>query len=225
MARRVSALPDDAFDQPAAAAEHRRAATRADRARSTRERRLDAARRRGEQHGRARARQVPVGTAPDPEPEYADAEQQAAYEDAFNGAHSAEHTRQLDEQPARPSRARRALNVGPSFAQSRLAPGTPTLGQVGARTRSVAQDSAGFVLGLLLYAVALNFVRGGGPQGVTAWLKAKFLNKATNDTPRGTVTPATPTAPAAPSSTSTGGSSGAVLVSSTIPRPTGAVSV
>lgn len=37
-------------------------------------------------------------------------------------------------------------------------------------------DSAGWVLGLLVYALALNYLRGGAPQA-KGWIAAKFLNR------------------------------------------------
>jgi len=40
----------------------------------------------------------------------------------------------------------------------------------------VANAGGGFLLGLLGYVVALNYIRG-GREGVNAWLRAKFLNK------------------------------------------------
>src|SRR2546421_8321563 len=40
----------------------------------------------------------------------------------------------------------------------------------------VASDGAGFVLGLIVYALGLNFIRGGWP-AVAGWFGAKFINK------------------------------------------------
>lgn len=52
---------------------------------------------------------------------------------------------------------------------------------------NVAEEGAGFLLGLFAYALLVNFLRA-GPAGVRAWLAAKFINK--------TSTPATaPTNP------------------------------
>lgn len=42
--------------------------------------------------------------------------------------------------------------------------------------RLTAKDGSGFLFGLLLYVLALNYVRH-GPEGVKGWLGAKFLNK------------------------------------------------
>lgn len=42
--------------------------------------------------------------------------------------------------------------------------------------RLTARDGSGFLFGLLVYVLGLNFVRH-GPEGVKGWLGAKFLNK------------------------------------------------
>lgn len=42
--------------------------------------------------------------------------------------------------------------------------------------RLTARDGSGFLFGLLLYVLGLNYVRH-GPDGVKGWLSAKFLNK------------------------------------------------
>lgn len=44
------------------------------------------------------------------------------------------------------------------------------------RAPAVVNDGAGFLLGLVLYALALNYLQGGTPQ-VKGWLGAKFVNK------------------------------------------------
>jgi hypothetical protein len=49
----------------------------------------------------------------------------------------------------------------------------PALGKTGAR---LADDGAGFFVGLFAYAVLVNYLRGGVP-GAKAWLAAKFLNR------------------------------------------------
>lgn len=43
-----------------------------------------------------------------------------------------------------------------------------------------AGDLGGFLAGLLVYTVALNYIRS-GPDGVTSWIKAKFLNQPNED--------------------------------------------
>ncbi|MEN8672579.1 hypothetical protein [Nocardioides sp.] len=43
-----------------------------------------------------------------------------------------------------------------------------------------AGDVGGFLAGLLVYTLALNYIRS-GPEGITAWLRAKFLNEPTDD--------------------------------------------
>ncbi|MGI8685123.1 MAG: hypothetical protein ACR2MO_08575 [Acidimicrobiales bacterium] len=52
-------------------------------------------------------------------------------------------------------------------------------------------DGAGFLLGLIVYAVFLNYVRA-GPAGATAWIKAKFLNQTTGAPAAAKLTPAAP---------------------------------
>lgn len=42
--------------------------------------------------------------------------------------------------------------------------------------RLTARDGSGFLFGLLLYVLGLNYLRH-GPEGVKGWLAAKFLNK------------------------------------------------
>lgn len=46
----------------------------------------------------------------------------------------------------------------------------------GVRGPGLVNDTAGFVLGLLLYALTLNYLQGGSAQ-VRGWLRAKFLNQ------------------------------------------------
>jgi len=43
-------------------------------------------------------------------------------------------------------------------------------------------DGAGFVLGLLAWVLTMQYIRG-GPDGVKAWLRAKFLNQTTGGRP------------------------------------------
>jgi hypothetical protein len=51
------------------------------------------------------------------------------------------------------------------------------VGKVAAlRGPGLANDGAGFVLGLVLYALVLNYLQGGAGQ-VRGWMKAKFLNQ------------------------------------------------
>lgn len=53
-------------------------------------------------------------------------------------------------------------------------------------------DGSGFLLGLIGYALVLNYIRG-GPAAVRGWFAAKFMNK-----PYQPSTPLAPTTPAAP---------------------------
>jgi hypothetical protein len=70
-------------------------------------------------------------------------------------------------------------------------------GKAGAKAGSVASDGAGFVLGLLAYAVLANYLRGGVP-AVKAWFAAKFLNNVAGQaTAQKPATPATPGQPEA----------------------------
>lgn len=48
----------------------------------------------------------------------------------------------------------------------------------GGSKTTVAEDGAGFLVGVLAYALVLNYLKYGWP-GVTGWLSAKFLNKVT----------------------------------------------
>lgn len=63
----------------------------------------------------------------------------------------------------------------------------------GSSSPGVVDDGAGFVLGLLSYALVLAYLRG-GTEGVRAWLRAKFLNEASADLAK-MPTPAPPSAP------------------------------
>jgi len=81
--------------------------------------------------------------------------------------------------------------------------------RVGARLPSGGSGS-GLLLGLVLYPLALAFLRD-GPGGVKAWLKAKFLNQVTypaSSGKSGLPHPATPGHPAVPSPGAGGGGGG-----------------
>lgn len=71
--------------------------------------------------------------------------------------------------PSRPARGRKTSG---SKAPSPIAP----LREANAAAPRRANDGAGLVMGAVLYAVMLNYLRG-GPDGVRAWFGAKFLNK------------------------------------------------
>lgn len=71
-----------------------------------------------------------------------------------------------------------AAKAAESKAASRSARGDALKGQVaagGAKAGSVANDGAGFLLGLFAYALLANYLRYGVP-GVKGWLSAKFIN-------------------------------------------------
>ncbi|MCU1449333.1 MAG: hypothetical protein JWP02_1503 [Acidimicrobiales bacterium] len=59
---------------------------------------------------------------------------------------------------------------------------------------TVVEEGAGFLLGLVLYALVLSYIKY-GPDGVRGWLAAKFFNRPYN--PPGAAPP--PTSPFAPS--------------------------
>lgn len=90
--------------------------------------------------------------------------------------------------------------------QSRRQAGRQTVSRATApavkRATSWSHEGAGFLLGLVAFALGRSYLLG-GPAGVKAWLKAKFLNEASPG-PGGTTTPATPTAPSAGGSTVSG---------------------
>lgn len=69
----------------------------------------------------------------------------------------------------------------------------------GAKAGSLANDGAGFLLGLFAYALLANYLRNGVP-GVKGWLAAKFLNR-----PMDSSGASAPTKPARPSGPSGGG--------------------
>lgn len=54
-----------------------------------------------------------------------------------------------------------------------------------------ATNGAGFVAGLVLYAILLNLIRN-GPAGAKAWLAAKFLNETGSAPASSTSTPSAP---------------------------------
>jgi len=56
---------------------------------------------------------------------------------------------------------------------------------------------SGMLLGIILWAVASNWIRGGRAQAM-GWVKAKLTNKTFKPTGAGTIAPATPQAPAQP---------------------------
>lgn len=63
-------------------------------------------------------------------------------------------------------------------------------------------DGAGFLLGLIGYALFINFLRG-GPEQVRGWLSAKFLNRPYGQAPSGLHLPGTPATSASAASTLT----------------------
>lgn len=65
------------------------------------------------------------------------------------------------------------------------------------RPTRLANDGAGFLLGLFAYALLHNYLRGGVPQA-KAWLSAKFLNRVTPGNIAAPVAPATPSRPSTP---------------------------
>lgn len=74
-----------------------------------------------------------------------------------------------------------AAKAGEDRAGRRGARGDALRGQlstVGARGGSIANDGAGFLLGLFAYALLANYLRFGVP-GVKGWLAAKFINRPT----------------------------------------------
>jgi len=77
----------------------------------------------------------------------------------------------------RPS-ARSEHNTAPADAStgSMRRPG-PASGSSRAWSFDAADDGAGLILGLFVYALGVNYLRGGWP-GVKLWLRAKFLNDA-----------------------------------------------
>jgi hypothetical protein len=68
------------------------------------------------------------------------------------------------------------------------------IGSVRERGGSVANDGAGIILGLVGYALLVNYLQG-GVAGTRAWLAAKFLNRPSGDAARARP-PATPARPA-----------------------------
>jgi hypothetical protein len=60
--------------------------------------------------------------------------------------------------------------------EARQERGDQLRGDVAGKAGSVANDGAGFILGLIGYALLANYLSGGVP-GVKAWFEAKFLNR------------------------------------------------
>lgn len=56
------------------------------------------------------------------------------------------------------------------------------------------EQGAGFLLGVIAYALALNYLRG-GPDAARGWLAAKFLNRPYAAPPAAALTPETPARP------------------------------
>lgn len=95
--------------------------------------------------------------------------------------------------PGKAAQARRALAAGPpegfpptaedQGGPKPSAPAEPTrrvppVGQMLGGGGSQWSDGGGFMLGLLLYVLGLNYLRH-GPAGVKAWFMAKLFNKVT----------------------------------------------
>jgi hypothetical protein len=115
------------------------------------------------------------------------ARRQESSDPALDAAHEAGFDTELGE-----ARRRAARRAGQAAGESRPA--------------QMVQETAGFVLGLLAWALALAFLRS-GPAGVKQWIRAKFINdpgKAATAVPTtplgrpagGVVSPATPSAAA-----------------------------
>lgn len=66
--------------------------------------------------------------------------------------------------------------------------------QVKGKGLDVAQNGAGFILGLFAYALLVNYLAG-GVKGSRAWLAAKFLNRTSTEAAK----PRSPIKPSAPS--------------------------
>lgn len=76
---------------------------------------------------------------------------------------------------AAPRGKRPAAAAGGRAARARRSNSVPTP-TLRPPARLSASDGTGFMLGLVLYAVGLNYLRYGWP-GVTGWLSAKFINE------------------------------------------------
>lgn len=94
---------------------------------------------------------------------------EAAYQAGLEGLEldpdADDQTRQAHEAGQAERRRRRSDRI---FEAGRNVPGI--------RGPAPISDGAGFVLGLLVYALVLNFLQGGAPQA-RGWLAAKFINK------------------------------------------------
>jgi hypothetical protein len=88
-----------------------------------------------------------------------------------------------------------------SKAEQRQARTADLRSSAGAKAGSVASDGAGFLLGLIGYALLYNYLRWGS-SGVRAWLSAKFLNNTSDPGHAKPATPSTPATPASPDATS-----------------------
>src|SRR4051812_10140503 len=142
------------------------------------------------------ARRLPLDTDPDAidDPDVRDAFVRRLMDDDAGDDHQA----QPAGHPAAPSAARGKRPAAASTGRARRAARrsrsvpTPTLR---APARLSASDGTGFMLGLVLYAIGLNYLRYGWP-GVTGWLSAKFINEPVHLAPVDLSAPA-PFGPAA----------------------------
>ena len=126
-----------------------------------------------------------AGTPADDRAAAGDRRRQAAYQQGLSGA---------DLDPSYPPDLQDAWEAGRSEAATRArapqeqiltdegpgpAPAPSRSGGPGARptsTATVSQQGAGLFVGLIAYALLVNYIRGGTPQ-VKGWLAAKFMNK------------------------------------------------
>lgn len=90
----------------------------------------------------------------------------------------------------------RRQSAGSSASTPSTARGSGSGRGPGRGTR-LANDGAGFLLGLVGYALLHNYLRGGVPQA-KAWLSAKFLNRVATSDIAPPVAPATPARPSTP---------------------------
>lgn len=82
-------------------------------------------------------------------------------------------------------------------AETRGARVSQLRGDAVGKAGGAAADGAGFVLGLIAYALLANFLRGGKP-AVRDWFAAKFLNETRSSDGRRAEKPAAPTKPESP---------------------------
>lgn len=118
-----------------------------------------------------------IGRRGDQPPEWVAREGQLldAYDEGLADADRAEHGGEAISPPRQRPSARPPQNdQAPAAADpaSTVRPSGVPLGG------DDTQNAAGFLMGLLAYAVAVNFIRGGRAQ-VRGWLAAKFLNRTT----------------------------------------------